>query len=107
MRAARLRVKRWKPKGSHLWVTVLHKPDALDRERAVRRYVDDALIAQARDGHEIVGFAFMVWDHRGTSVATAYNMDGHIPAILIPDFVRNRLLAGKIEQWTIDTLNGE
>lgn len=51
------------------------------------------------------GAAIAVWDIDGSSICDLQS-NGTIPAILVPDFVRNRLLAAKIEDWTIDTLNG-
>lgn len=53
----------------------------------------------------LAGYAFVAWGTDGMSIAHLQS-NGQIPSILVPDFVRNRLLAEKIEDWTIDTLNG-
>lgn len=48
---------------------------------------------------DIDGFAFVVWGHDLGS--TCYSAGGRtMPAILVPDFVRNRLLAERISDWT-------
>lgn len=60
----------------------------------------------ADDPLPLAGYAVVVWRADGGS--TAYlQSNGQIPSILVPDFVRNRLLAQKIEDWTVDTLNGK
>lgn len=53
----------------------------------------------------VEGFAVMIWGSDGSTVYA--HTDGSIPSILVPDFVRNRLLASRIEAWTIDTINGK
>lgn len=55
---------------------------------------------------EFSGYAIVTWHKDGTSVCEL-GSDGRIPSVLVPDFVRNRLLAQKIEEWTIDTINGD
>lgn len=67
----------------------------------------DGLVRGALDGMGagIVGFAFVIWGDDNGSVAIGENFDGNrIPAILVPDFVRNRLLARQIEKWTLEDL---
>lgn len=78
------------------------EPDRQRIERLVRSVLDGHFAAGDAN---VGGFAFMVWDVNGSSTCECRNVDGHIPEILIPDFVRNRLLAFKIESWTIDTVN--
>lgn len=57
---------------------------------------------------DIAGFAIIVWGtDGGSTVSLGRNDKSQIPSILIPDFVRSRLLAEKIEQWTIDTVNNQ
>lgn len=53
---------------------------------------------------EIGGFAIVVWDADGASSADLANFTGKIPSIMISDFIRNRLLAAKIEGWTYEGL---
>lgn len=56
--------------------------------------------------HPLAGYALVVWQTDGTSTAFLQS-DGKIPSILVPDFVRNRLLAMRIEDWTIETINDQ
>lgn len=50
-----------------------------------------------------VGFAFIVWGEDGISCCAAgRNEKSQIPHILIPDFIRNRILADQIEDWALD-----
>jgi hypothetical protein len=104
MSIARTRVRRYRPHGSALWVICMG-----NQEEEKREFVEQCVM-RALERHEtggrLGGFAFMVWDTDGSSTVDAANMDGTIPTILIPDFVRNRLLAARIEQWTLDTLYG-
>lgn len=76
------------------------------KRRDARRYVED-YVRQVLDaqGTDITGFAFVVWGADLSSSADLASGDGSpIPSILIPDFVRNRLLARKIEDWTREGL---
>jgi hypothetical protein len=60
-------------------------------------------------GDDICGFALVVWGSNTRSTAdlgAKIHAGSVIPEILIPDFVRNRLLAVKIEEWTVDTVRG-
>lgn len=59
-------------------------------------------------GVPIAGFALVAWQADYTSIAVCkVGGASSIPTILVPDFVRNRLLAQRIEAWTIDTINGD
>lgn len=81
-------------------------PQASENRRDIERRLRAVLDAQ---GDDICGFAIVVWgsDTRSTADLGAKLQAGSvIPEILIPDFVRNRLLAVKIEQWTVDAVNG-
>lgn len=80
-------------------------------ENTDRRYVERdmrvVLDAHCRIDPAIAGFALVVWSPDGTSTCMSrINESNMIPSILVPDFVRNRLLADRIERWTIDTING-
>jgi hypothetical protein len=80
----------------------------LNENRAnIERRIRDALDAH---GPKVCGFALVVWGEDGRSTA---DLGTHtpesgmvIPEILVPDFVRNRLLACKIEDWTLDSVRG-
>lgn len=49
---------------------------------------------------DIAGFAFVVWGSDNTSSAVVRcGARSRVPAIAAPDFIRNRLLASKIEDW--------
>lgn len=66
--------------------------------RSVRACLDEQV--------DPAGFAFVVWDADLSSSASHWSGPGSgIPSILIPDFIRNRLLALQIERWTIDSVN--
>ena len=55
---------------------------------------------------DVAGAAFVVWSaDNGSSAMMFAGADSRIPSILIPDFVRNRLLAVKIIDWTKDDIN--
>ena len=57
-------------------------------------------------GQEVAGCTFMVWNVDGSSTCQTDIKDGsRIPSILVPDFVRNRLLAERIERWAVDAVN--
>lgn len=84
------------------------------REIRVMRSTDDGnaeikrRVSQAVDAlsEPVVGVALVAWSENNGSVAHVYvGDDSRIPFILVPDFVRNRLLANAIEKWTIDTLD--
>jgi len=104
MTVARTRISRYRPKGSHLWVMCF--PEAQQRRGAdlwdrCRRLVNDHCLSSG----DISGFALVIWHENGATTADVANW-GNLPGILIPDLVRNRLLGDKIEQWTIDRING-
>ena len=76
----------------------------------IERRIRDVLDAH---GSDIRGFALVVWAKDGMSTADFGHQalkDGEtgpiMPDILIPDFVRARLLALKIEEWAVDTIRG-
>ncbi len=67
-------------------------------ERRIRSAIDGLMSS----GTLPVGFAFVIWAEDGLSAADMGGNDkNRIPGILIPDFARNRLLAEKIEEWTM------
>lgn len=84
-------------------IRVLKHEVSADRaiiERRVRECLDN------KDG-EPVGFAFIVWSEDGISCcASGHTEKSKIPHILIPDFIRNRLLADQIEDWALDEVKG-
>jgi hypothetical protein len=64
--------------------------------RDMRRLVD----AMQRDGKAIVGYAVVLWDADLSSNASLRVGQGStIPSIAMPEFVKNRLLAEKINEW--------
>lgn len=77
---------------------------------ATRGYMERH-IHEVFDGHgdDLAGIAIVVWGSDNASTCYSGIGDGknQIPSILIPDFVRNRLLAERIEKWTLATINGE
>ena len=81
-------------------------PDTAEADRLLAIWATHAEEIVKDYGKNIAGFALVVWGSNATSVAMLES-DGRIPSILVPDFVRNRLLARQIERWTIQEINGE
>lgn len=82
----------------------LRPPTDDDRQHIERR------IRYVLDSHrkDYAGFALVIWASDGASSCDLGCSTGsQIPTILVPDFVRNRLLAERIETWTLDTLAGK
>lgn len=77
------------------------KADRVKLEKRIRAVID----AHCDAGMDLGGFAMVVWNRDGASTCDMASDGGVSPPIMIPDFVRNRLLAQKIEHWTIDTIN--
>ena len=64
--------------------------------RDMRTLVD----AAQRDGRPIVGYAVVLWDaENGSNASLRTGQGSSIPSIAMPEFVKNRLLASKIEEW--------
>jgi len=64
--------------------------------RDMRALVD----AMQRDGRPIVGYAVVLWDaDNGSNASLRAGLGSSIPSIAMPEFVKNRLLASKIEEW--------
>lgn len=82
---------------------VLLRPPKNNRQAADDR-IRKCLDAQ---GTDIAGFAFVVWGSDMKSVAELQVWDNPIPSAVVPDFVRNRLLADRIETWTLETLRNQ
>lgn len=92
----RLRSVRFKNGGE---VIALNQfPDG--RRAEVERHIREVLDAQEM----IHGFAIVAWDDQGRSTCFSANYESQIPVILIPDFVRSRLLAQRIEHWTLEDM---
>lgn len=102
MNAARIRVRRYKPKGSDLWVVCIHE-SAMNSVRAevLTRCRETILM---HGDNEIAGFALVVWDKDQNWSTDFANIDGRIPLALIPDYARNCLLANTIEDWTLQSV---
>lgn len=91
---------RWKSGGT---LVPLKTPRTDMRHNAIR-----ALRAIQQFPRPIAGFALVAWEADCTSLAVCHvGGASSIPTILVPDFVRNRLLAQRIESWTIETINGD
>lgn len=74
------------------------------RTKMAQEWVKCVLDAHVTADASVDGFAFVVWDRDGASTCKMI-AGGGIPSILIPDFVRNKLLADKIEDWTLMTIS--
>lgn len=102
-RVARIRIRSVKFKSGGE-IRLLRLPDPED----ARRFAENRAkkVIDAYQGL-VAGFAFVVWGADGGSTAlVSVNEASNIPSIMVPDFVRNRLLAERIEAWTLDTLAG-
>jgi len=79
----------------------------LDR-RYIEQDIRDVLDAHSGAGfgsNDFAGYAIVVWSRDGSSTCSARcNEHSQIPTALVPDFVRNRLLADRIERWTSDAI---
>lgn len=101
MKTARVRIGKVTHKGSNL--AVLRNAKSEDHG-VIIHHVSQAI--DAMKNCDVAGMAFILWDIEGTSVVKQLVKDGsRIPCILVPDFVRNRLLADRIEEWTIEIIN--
>lgn len=81
---------------------ILHRLQ--DRTDAARvsflRDMRSQVTAMQSDGRPIVGYAVVLWDADGGSNASLVAGQGSsIPSIAMPEFVKNRLLAAKIQDW--------
>lgn len=94
----RLRSVRFKNGGGELRVMPNSEPGNADVKRRVLGALDSM-------SAPIVGIALVAWAEDNGSVAHL-NISGEsrIPFILVPDFVRNRLLANAIEHWTLESV---
>lgn len=99
-RIAHLRIRSVRMKNGGATVRIL-RGDEHDYAEDVRLKIDKCLRAQ---GSDIVGFAFVVWGKDAASTADAANWGGQIPTIMIPDYVRNRLLAERIVEWAVEEM---
>jgi hypothetical protein len=102
METARTRIVNVKPKFA---LIQLDKAQNSRTISYVQEKLKQTIEAHSDNGGFVAGFAFVIWDKDGSSTANAGNLHGNIPSILIPDFVRNRLLASVIEKWTRDAVN--
>lgn len=94
----RLRSVRMKSGGGE--IRVMHGPTAQSDARHVSGRIERLI--EVHD-QRIAGFAIVVWAPSGASTAlTSVNEASKVPAIMVPDFVRNRLLADTIERWVRD-----
>lgn len=77
----------------------------LRRPRSNRQATDDYLRrCLDAQGTDIAGFAFVVWGADMRSIAELQVWENSIPSAVVPDFVRNRLLAERIESWALESL---
>jgi hypothetical protein len=69
--------------------------------RSILAETREMLDGMEADGQPVVGFAMVMWTADGSSDAACRAYPGsNIPSIAVPDFVRNRLLASKILEWS-------
>ena len=101
-RSARIRLRSIRYKDGRAQLRVLYPPEPFDYSADAAKRCQATIQALADEGSNIAGYALVVWAGCGKSaVSFAANDASAIPSILIPDFVRNRLLAERIESWTL------
>ena len=80
---------------------VLHllKPQTERARASFLRDVRDMVDRFHRDGSPIVGYAVVIWGADGASMAALRAGEGSsIPSIAMPEFIKNRLIAAKIDE---------
>ncbi len=84
------------------------KIESIKAHRRKRNQDDIAkAIAEVLDGHgpDAVGVALVLWDADGHSTACCRALLGsRIPPVLVPEFVKMRLLGEVIEGWAVDAV---
>lgn len=104
MKTTTLRLRRIRFKDGRTLDVLRPKAKEADKMHAI--YAKHGAECVSDFGPNLSGISLVTWGKDGSSTCMLLS-DGQIPGILVPDFVRNRLLAKKIEDWTIDTVNGE
>lgn len=102
MTAFRTRIVRVRPKRGQK-VELLYVPLAQDHKPQLIRDDVDRLLT-TKFGRQLAGYAIVMWDEEMYSSGELRVWNNPIPSMLVPDFVRNWLLARRTEEWTIDTL---
>lgn len=93
------RIKSIRPKNGSAKVIIFPDSSVKDRIGCLRRVRDilDNLSAP------MAGAAFVVWDANLQSGGfIAASARSRIPSIAMPEFIKNRLIAAKIEEWGND-----
>ena len=96
----RVRIVRVRPKRGQK-VELLRVPKSEDRSKILREDVGRFISTMPA---EIAGFAIMMWDMDLNTNGKIRVWDNPIPSILVPDLVRNWLLAKQAEDWTVERL---
>lgn len=101
-RPLKLRSVKLKTGGGEIRMLPANPDAALDRAYVMRRV---GQVVETLDG-PVAGFAVVVWgpDNKSTALMNVA-ANSKMPLMMIPDFVRNRLLADQIERWTIADIN--
>jgi hypothetical protein len=94
---ARIRSIRLKNGGAE--IRVIRRPDVRSLAKKSALACIDALQG------DVAGMAIVVWAADGGSTAAMrVGTASTIPSILVGDFVRNRLLAEVVSDWTLDVM---
>lgn len=97
MAHARIRSVRFKNGGAE--IRILRRPEVRALAKKSALSCIDAL------NGDVAGMAIVVWSADGGSTATMrVGTASPIPSILVSDFVRNRLLAEVVTDWTLDSM---
>jgi len=87
------RIRSVRPKAGGATLVLLPDHATNDRIATLRRV--RAVLDEHLRHADIAGIGFLVW---GTDFSSSDH--ARIPSIAMPEFIKNRLLAAKIEEWT-------
>lgn len=91
------RIRSIRPKDGSAKILVMPDHATEDRIACLRR-VREILDQQ---GRSLAGVAFVAWDSNMCSSAfIAAASHSRIPVMAMPEFIKNRLIAAKIEEWS-------
>ena len=100
MTAARVRIRTATLKSNGLRIVCLKNGHERTYD-SIMSEMRELLDSMREHSQPAVGFAIVAWSADTMSWATARSYPGSsIPAIMVPDFVRERLMAERINEWS-------
>lgn len=98
---SRLRIRSIRPKDGSAEVRVLRPPTSL----AERMSTCGARMVGCLGDEPVVGYCLVAWHADGTAHVMKRSSNGNpIPLVLLPDFLRNLLLADIAGDWAVDEI---